>query len=109
MRSCMMTHGRIPTVLPTKWRPSRARPFWAATVYQASVVSWGVVGAESTTRKAKHFRRMLGKAVGQLPGDRPGVIHVGVESWAGDFVDYYRHVQNFLEARSFEPGTSRLR
>lgn len=92
-----------------KWRPSASRPSYAEMIYQASVVRWAVVAGASTIRKAKHFRWHLVKAVGQMPGDRPGVIHVGVESWAGDVADYYRHIQNRIEAMEFRPEGSRLR
>lgn len=95
--------------MAAKWRPRADKPEYADAIYQASVVAWGCVAAEATTRKAGHFRRVLANAEGQLPSDIPGAIHVGIESYAGNFVDFFRHMQNRSEARSFRPVTSRLR
>lgn len=95
--------------MAAKWRPRLDRPEYADAIYQASVVIWGCVAAESTMRKAGHFRRVLANAEGQLPSDVPGAVHVGIESYSGGFVDFLRHMQNRSEAREFKPGTSRLR
>ncbi|MDQ1197518.1 hypothetical protein [Agrobacterium sp. SORGH_AS 787] len=95
--------------MAAKWRPRPDRPEYADAVYQASVVAWDCIAAEATKRKAAHFRRLLANAEGQLPTDIPGAIHVGIESYSGNFVDYFRHMQNRSEARSFRPSTSRLR
>lgn len=92
-----------------KWRPSGSRPSYAEAVYQASVISWRTLSAKAVRQKARHFRRILADAEGQLPSDRPGVIHVGVESYAGSNVDFTRHMLNALESRSFTPRKSRLR
>lgn len=92
-----------------KWRAHPGRPFWADAVYQASVVSWRSRSRAAILRKGKHFRSVVAKASSQLPGDRPGAVHVGVESWGGFIVDAARHIQNALEMRDFDPGSSRLR
>ncbi|WP_341713422.1 hypothetical protein [Erythrobacter sp.] len=92
-----------------KWRPSRERPFWASAVYQASVVRWRNRSRQATRKKAKHFRAMVAKAAVQLPKDRPGVVHVGVETWAGGLADGVRHLLNKLEMGDFDPGDTRLR
>jgi hypothetical protein len=62
---------RLDHDMAARWRPSSEKPYWADAVYQASVVSSTVVAGEATARKGGHFRRMLAKAVGQLPVDRP--------------------------------------
>lgn len=92
-----------------KWRPARERPFWASALYQASVVGWRNLSRAAIRKKAKHFRSIVAKATGQLPIDRPGVVHVGVESWAGNTADGVRHILNKLEMLDFDPGSSRLR
>ncbi len=92
-----------------KWRQAPERPLYAQAVYQASVVSWFNENDESIRRKARHFRSIIGRANGQLPADRPGVIHVGVEARGGMAVDAGRHLQNYLEAMDFDPRPSRLR
>jgi len=95
--------------MAAKWRPSRLRPAYAEAVYQASVVSWRSLSDAAVLQKARHFRRTLANAEGQLPSDRPGVIHIGVESYAGAYVDFARHISNTFEASSFAPRQSRLR
>lgn len=95
--------------LAAKWRPSAERPGYAAAVYQASVVSWRSQSVAARRQKARHFRRVLAKAEGQLPSDRPGVIHIGIESSSGSNVDLTRHFFNSLEARLFKIKDSRLR
>ncbi|SIO02263.1 hypothetical protein SAMN05443247_01456 [Bradyrhizobium erythrophlei] len=95
--------------MAAKWRPAPSRPAYAEAVYQASVVSWRSLSDEAVRQKARHFRRTLANAEDQLPPDRPGVIHVGIETYAGVDVDFTRHLFNTLEARSFSAKKSRLR
>ena len=92
-----------------KWRPSKKRPFYAEAIYQASVVSWRSESAEADNKKSRHFQSVLAKAESQLPSDRPGVIHVGVESRSGFGVDGLRHLRNYFATRSFTANKSRLR
>lgn len=95
--------------MTAKWRPARTRPFFASAVYQASVVSWRSASFAAARRKARHFKSVVAKAAGQLPGDRPGVVHVGTETWGNARIDKLRHLQNLLELHDFDPGASRLR
>ena len=94
--------------MAAKWRPS-TRPFYASALYQASVVSWRSVSMAAARRKARHFKSIVAKAAAQLPGDRPGVVHVGTETWGNARIDQLRHIQNILELGDFDPGSSRLR
>jgi len=91
------------------WTPSPARAAFASSVRQASVVSWWSLSEEAERSKAQFFRRQLANAEGQLPADRPGVVHVGIETGAAMPVERRRHLLNLLEARSFVPANSRLR
>ena len=95
--------------MAAKWRPSSSRREYAEAVYQATVVSWRSLARVAVLQKARHFHRTLANAEAQLPSDRPGVIHVGVESYAGTDVDFARHIFNSLAARTFAPRRSRLR
>ena len=95
--------------MAAKWRPAPLRPAYAEAVYQASVVSWRSLSDQAVLQKARHFRRILADAEGQLPSDRPGAIHIGIESYAGADVDLTRHIFNTFEARSFALQKSRLR
>ncbi|OJU40902.1 MAG: hypothetical protein BGN99_14080 [Alphaproteobacteria bacterium 65-37] len=91
------------------WEPGVGRPFHATAVGHVSIVGWISTSIEAERRKAQHFRGVVGRASGQLPGDRPGVIHVGYETTGGNGVDALRHRLNRREMRTFEPGQSRLR
>lgn len=91
------------------WAPRDDRPFFATGISHASVASWISGSAEAAGRKARHFRQVVGRAADQLPGDRPGVVHVGYESRRGNAVDRERHRANMEQMKSFDPGASRLR
>lgn len=91
------------------WTPGRGRPFHAYDVRQLSLVSWLSRSREAMRRKATHFRRMVAGALGQLPGDRPGVVHVGYELVGGNGADGRRDLLNRLEMLDFDVGVSRLR
>lgn len=52
---------------------------------------------------------MVAKAERQLPRDRPGVVHVGIETVGGRDVNTLRHVRNMVEAYQFTPDNPRLR
>lgn len=91
------------------WTPSVTHPLHATQMSRASLVGWKSRSREAARRKAKHFRAMVAKANAQLPGDCPGVIHVGYEATIGNSEDRLRHLFNTREIRSFDPGASRLR
>lgn len=91
------------------WIPAEGRPLHAASVRHLSLVAWKSESFEAARRKAQHFRGVVGRASEQLPGDRPGVIHVGYEASGGNSVDGLRHQLNKSEMKSFDAGKSRLR
>lgn len=90
------------------WIPAEGRPFHATAMRRASVVSWISASEAAARRKARHFRSMVADAAGQLPGDRPGVVHVGYETMGGNSVDGRRHLLNLEQMATFDPGASRL-
>lgn len=85
------------------------RPLHADHVRRASVVSWRVVSPEAIWAKARHFRSLVGGAAKQLPGDRPGVVHVCYEAIGNNSADELRQRRNEMELRTFKPDDSRLR
>jgi len=91
------------------WIPATGRPFHATAVNHLSVVTWTSMSMEAARRKAQHFRGIIGRASDQLPGDRPGVVHVGYEAIGGNSVDGLRHRLNAREMRRFEAKESQLR
>jgi hypothetical protein len=90
------------------WEPAEGRPFHATAMSRASVVSWISASDEAARRKARHFKSMVAGAARQLPGDRPGVVHVGYEATGGNSVEGRRHLLNLAQMATFDPGTSRL-
>lgn len=92
-----------------EWIPAEGRPLHATAVQHVSLVVWLSMSSEATRRKAQHFRSVVGRASDQLPGDRPGVIHVGYEALGGNSVDGLRHNLNAYEMRSFDAKESQLR
>jgi hypothetical protein len=91
------------------WVSAPARPLHATCMDMASLVSWRSDSHEAAMRRARHFRSLVARAADQLPGDRPGVVHVGCESLGGSSVDELRHLFNTIEMRQFDPKASRLR
>lgn len=91
------------------WRAADGRPFHATSVQHLSLVGWSTRSEESARRKAQHFRGIVGRACEQLPGDRPGAIHVGYEAVGGNTVDGLRHRLNREQISDFDPESSQLR
>ncbi|KQT33825.1 hypothetical protein ASG29_06500 [Sphingomonas sp. Leaf412] len=91
------------------WTPADGRPLHAEWVDHLSLVGWRSVSDEAARRKSMHFRGLVAKASTQLPGDRPGAIHVGYEGVGGNSEDGRRHELNRREMASFEPGRTGLR
>jgi hypothetical protein len=92
-----------------RWRPSATHPFFAHTLYHGSVVSWTSNAFAASRQKARHFRQVVHNAERQLDVDRPGVVHVGVETFGSHMIDAFRHLQNDVEARVYTPDNPRLR
>ncbi len=93
----------------SKWRPAKDKPFFADQIYQAVVVRWRTSSETAQSWKAKHFKSIVAKANGQFPGDRPAVVHVGVEASLSKADEFWRHFMNTFEMRWFDPKVSRLR
>jgi hypothetical protein len=95
--------------LNVKCRRAETKPSYADVIYHASLVNWASISPAAQRAKADHFKRKIASAEGQLPDDRPGVVHVGMESLGHQMIDQHRHFQNHLIAREFTTSTSRLR
>lgn len=91
------------------WTPAEGRPLHATWVDRVSAVLWRSTSAEADRRKSMHFRGLVGRASEQLPGDRPGVIHVGYEAVGGNSADARRHELNARQMLTFNPGDTGLR
>jgi hypothetical protein len=95
--------------LAVRCRRAPMKPSYADTIYHASLVSWVNLSSEAESAKANHFKRKIADAEDQLPNDRPGVVHVGMESLGQIGVDQRRHFSNYRIARNFQVSSSRLR
>lgn len=91
------------------WKPSCLRPAYAEKINQASVVTWWSESINAKKRRAKHFKQTLSKAEQQLPGDRPGVVHIGCPGQFDNDVEGQRHFYNWLYLCDFMKTNSRLR
>jgi hypothetical protein len=58
--------------------------------YAAGVV-WSCDAEAALRKKARDIRRHLAEATEQLPANRPGVVHVGLESLDGTLVEEKRY------------------
>lgn len=64
-------------------------------VISISIMKWTSVSEHSIDMKAKDVKRLLVKAVEQIPLDGSGIIHIGYENLDGPYVERKR----FLKAR----------
>lgn len=94
--------------LRARCRRAHLRPSYADHIYHASLVNWVCAAPAASKARAKHFKKKLTDAEGQLPDDRPGVIHVGMESSGRPESDLRRHFYNGWEAADLK-SRSRLR
>ncbi len=90
------------------WTPAEGRPLHATWIDHSSIVAWTSMSMEAARRKAQHFRSIVGGASKQLPGDRPGVVHVGYEAVGGNSEDGLRHHLNREQMRTFDARDSKL-
>ncbi len=56
----------------------------------ANVMKWTSISEHSINMKAKDVKRLLVKAVNQIPLDGPGIIHIGYENLDGPYVERKR-------------------
>ncbi len=95
--------------LRARCRRAPRRLSYAYHIYYASLVNWECRSPAARDARAKHFKKKLADAEGQLPGDRPGVIQVGMEPSGHPDADLLRHFRNGWEAANLTLECSRLR
>lgn len=74
----------------------------------AAGAAWSCEAEESISRKARYLKRELAKAVRQLPGGFPGVVHWGIELYDGEQVAKEILVRTISALKGFDPGTKDL-
>lgn len=92
-----------------RWNPAQGRPFYATALHHASVVGWSCRAPRAVEMKARHFRRTLVRAERQLPTDRPGLVHIGLETSGEARVDRARYMANLVETRLYQAENRRFR
>ena len=95
--------------LRARCRRAKDKPSYADTIYHASLVNWACLSPKARDKKAAHFKKKIADAEAQLPPDRPGAVHIGIDSVGHVGVDQLRHVRNHFISREFENVNSRLR
>ena len=80
-----------------------ANPRYIEDCDVAVLLRWETLAPASINAKARDIHRKLVEACGQLPTDRPGVVHVGFEAVEGDRVEKARYEKIIDTARNFDP------
>jgi hypothetical protein len=71
-------------------------------VHQVWSAKWECIAEESINRKAKDIKKILSKAVSQIPADGKGIIHIGYETVSGPYVEFRRHEKIIETIKSFK-------
>jgi len=74
----------------------------------ATILEWTPLAPASISGRARDIIRKVADGLGQLPLDRPGIIHVGFEAVEGDEVEALRHQRIVASMADFYPGETPL-
>lgn len=74
----------------------------------ATVLEWTPLAPASISGRARDVLRKVADGLGQLPLDRPGIIHVGFEAVEGDAVEQLRYQRIGASMAEFDPGETPL-
>lgn len=83
-------------------------PLYVEGCQQAIVLDWESTSDTAIDRKARDVVKRLADATKQLPNDRPGLIHIGLEAVDGDEVEARRYEKIFQTVRNFDSKGKRL-
>ncbi|WP_144436083.1 transposase [Roseibium album] len=78
-------------------------PHFIDKVDQAVVLRTRSLSEGAIEKKARDFKRKLFDANKQLPDDRPGIIHIGLEALGDDLIEYRRHEKIMKTINDFDP------
>lgn len=78
-------------------------PHFVDEVDQAVVLRTRSLSELSIEKKARDIRKKLSEANDQLPGDRPGVIHLGIEALNEDAIERRRYEKIMDTISTFDP------
>ncbi|ETI59479.1 hypothetical protein C100_21140 [Sphingobium sp. C100] len=74
----------------------------------ATVLEWTPLAPASISGRARDVLRKVADGLGQLPMDRPGIIHVGFEAVEGDAVEQLRYQRIVASMSEFDPRETPL-
>lgn len=83
-------------------------PRYVAECDYATLLEWTPLAPTSISGRARDVLKKVADALGQLPLDRPGIIHVGFEAVEGDVVEALRHQRITASMLQFDPGQTPL-
>lgn len=83
-------------------------PLYVAECDQAIVLDWESHSPAAIDGKARDVLKRLADGVRQLPDNRPGVIHIGLESVDGDDVERLRYDKVIRTITNFDPQGKEL-
>ncbi len=83
-------------------------PRYIAECDYATILEWSPLAPASISGRARDVLRKVADGLGQLPLDRPSVIHVGFEAVEGDAVEKLRHQRIVASLSDFDPGRKPL-
>jgi hypothetical protein len=69
----------------------------------ATILEWTPLAPASISGRARDVLRKVADGLGQVPADRPSVIHVGFEAVEGDAVEALRHRRIAASMKDFDP------
>ncbi|MBL7759121.1 MAG: hypothetical protein JNK08_00325 [Sediminibacterium sp.] len=72
-----------------------------ASVAEVNVAKWECIAPESVDGKAKYFKKIMSKALEQIPEEGEGIIHIGYETVTGPAVEVERYKKNHSDIQSF--------
>ena len=78
-------------------------PHFIDKVEQAIVLRTRSLSDGAIEKKARDFKRKLVEANSQLPNDRPGVIHIGLEALGDDSIEHRRYEKIMAMINDFDP------
>ena len=85
-----------------RMKPS-ANPRYVEECDLAIVLRWETASPASINNKARDVFRKLIDANGQIPEDRPSIVHVGFEAVEGDAVEAARYAKIMETVATFDP------
>lgn len=82
--------------------------YFVAGVSWAVAYKWTCVSENSIDKKAKDVKKLLSKAVSQIPDNEPGIVHIGYETVSGPYVETIRHEKIKKTVKTFDYGEKRI-